>query len=1125
MGKSIKEEKRKSSFSSHYANSDLWFILPAVIFIMSGLFFLSDLNERKGAVTGMAVYSDSAPAGYYWEPGHEPTEKIEGASCPCETTVTLSQTTYCAEPNSIVDSNVLCLQENGVTSEVVCKTVESIKNNKFLCISNQWKVCSNTQSENLLVFGKSSIIDSSYICDGTKWQVCNVTGKQTTDGTDKYVCSGSSTWIKCTNQFCSQKSLDTKKFDDATALINLYASSQSPQGDVVETSLDLSNNVLFYNVLSPTKTELYFKYKGDNYKVVLTAPNYYDGTAKLEVRTIDDTLKGNPADIKATNESFPYFAPVQIAASLEGDDSPEIYVNVYGYFTPNLINVLVIVNPKLELDEFGSGKVFLSSKNAQEFILGEKRSVYLMETQGNYILFLDKKQYTNQTGIHYLEGKAKSEYVTYSRFTSEGLPFAVVQLTKSSEGIKNTYEESFSLNKPIKAGDKLIKICADDTKSLKQSLEVCDKDENKQFSLQNKGLNVVGNTLYWYLQPAGDEPKEGKAFYLAQLPLGGSSVTETANTFSNNLVQGKRLALDVDKSYYLLSHAIAIYLDFPSLMLTELSNKDLPQYKAEGDQEKIVFNLPLKRQVNIKLNFEPNLNFELSSKTVTDNIVNLIDTLQTSLSTYGSVQLTSPTGIGSVAVDTTDIATLKDKMKIAYGNSNSKKELIFQQPIVLGSGTEKALFYYNSFTSAGLNTFIKYADIYLYYNLTLSPALHTFDDEKFILPLVKGRKIAFGLEGNYYLLSYSEPWTKDSASGFSAAKMVLTSLDGATKYDAQATEDGIAFDVGKRKIKVVIDTNNNLITFTGVTAVEAAKTKFNPAEDFSIELPASTLPTEKNVIEIEGVGKFYNCDTPDTKKFGTYFLLCQEGEAKPALVKLNEPILLPGTDSKVILWYKGKSGSKKTIAIQHLANLSKLLESSFEWDALTELLKQEKSPVFAWENQLLELAGDEQLETFNLRLIPSGENYLIQMHSTEEGHSNGTIVVNDRLLFFQQDLKDFAINLSLKVLPYKLLTNKGVNLTSEVPLTFMPTVGAPIYTITTEKNFATLGQKKSTWYNFEVHGEAQKELDDDTLVFKGIVPAGKSRTVLLANGEQITVEVLSDENEEGEKVYTPVVKK
>ena len=1063
--------------------------------------------------------------------------------------------------------------------------VADLPDKDFFCDGKDWKIWEKCDAK--AVLSKKDISVGSFLCDQS--------------------IKGSEGWKRCENKFCPLN-VDLKAFNQKTVknvfLSDLKIDFNYVTPDSVNFALDLFKedygikSNLFYSSLSETEKKVYFKYKESVYVVQIKekSDDSITGKVDVEVKSLKDA--NVPTALATINLALDAknplkFPPKTVGVDLEGDKTPEVYVTVTGFFevkggdnTQPLYSLgkpklLVMVSPYVDVVS-GNGKVLLANDNPQEFAFNGKHPMVLTGEGDNQVLYIDEKsnyvakQYLGKDGKHYTS-KDKTQFVNFMVLGQFG-SFAIVQLSSAETGgggLTQVYEDTLVANKELffgmgtdkdgKSGtEPSLSVCANDAPAVKTAMSVCYTGEvngataeikNSIGDGQVKALGSYVPYVLWYVAPVGELDKMAWAFSVFDISTDTNVKQESALAFSTNLVAGRRVALKVNvegkDKYYLLSHPVAKYFDFAQLNITDISDKNRPMYKSEGDQSKVVFNLPLKKQVNVELVFGQPLEFKLTSSTQVKKDVDLAAELQSSVSTYGATTFVEDknlfaNALNKISVSSKDISLLTNKMRVEYGAEGLKNdvELLYRTPIELEG---HALLYYHTFTSGGLNAFTKYADVYLFYDLSMKDVTtgktksytHSFDDTTFILPLVKGRKMAFKLDDNYYLLKYSEAWSEKSVNGFSWDKLQLTSMDGVTTYAAKLTEKGVVFDVGQKEIFVDFDTKNSIVTFSGKTQVEFIKQSVDLGKEFATVLPQMTLPkvTNLEIIEETNTETIRNCDSESTKEFGSYVLVCVEGLGSPLKILVNQPwvrkleeVADKEDKSKLpdyVLWFKGKSTSGKDVAVQkRFVFESQKSVSNIDWALLQKQLTEKKQPLFEVNTNLYELSGGKELSSFVLKKVPSGEVYPIQMESSIEGAQNGTIAIGENLVFFQQSLFQYDAKLNVKLLAQKLVTKEGFNVTSKNvadTVVIVSNIGQPSYKLefTALNSEVQAGSFVFTKYSIEIFDPS---VDVKSPFYKSFLPAGTSKTVLLPNGQSIIIEVPKvTKDAKGVSVVPPLV--
>jgi len=683
-------------------------------------------------------------------------------------------------------------------------TKESADEGKeYFCDGKAWVVkdkCSEKTKGSFVI----SADDQDYVCDGKKWQQLDkcdakAVGVKQKDVPPSVVCDqsvvGKEGWKKCVNGFCplSKDLGDLVGKDVATIFeVSKLSGVVKVSADIVADAKDLQNKEnISYSSLSETEKKVYFKYKESVYVVQIKEKSEDPtlGKVVLEVKSLKDVNLPNAlATINlALDANNPLkFPPKTLGVDVEGDKTPDVYVTATGFFdvkgdavvgySLDKAKVLVLVSPYVDVVS-GTGKMILASDNGQEFAFNGKHPIVLTGSGENQVLYIDgksnyiAKEYLSKDGVHYTS-KDKTQFINFKVLGQSGL-FAVVQLSTAEAGgggLKQVYEDTLVADKELFFGmgtvgqntkaEPSLSICPDDPPKEVQGMSICYKNakgEEVKDNIKAGGVKPLGTSVpyvLWYMAPVGEADKMARAFSVFDLDVKKDSkftpavVDESSLSFTNNLASGRRVALHVEvdgkDNYYLLSHPEAKYFDFQQLNLTDISDAKRPMYKSEGDKSEVVFNLPLKKQVNVKLKFgdpsigKSSLTYELSSKTQVKTEVTLLNELQASVSTYGSTPFKDDDllkSLGTMAVSENDISLLKDTMMIKYGAQSTDVELSYRKPKEINGN---ALLYYHTFTSGGLNAFTKYADVYLFYDLTDNKKTytHAFDDVTFILPIV-----------------------------------------------------------------------------------------------------------------------------------------------------------------------------------------------------------------------------------------------------------------------------------------------------------------------------------------------------------------------------------------------------
>ena len=696
----------------------------------------------------------------------------------------------------------------------------------------------------------------------------------------------------CFNKYCPKPldeealpdSITDSKYDVSGTLNDFDNVEKTPAvagtdtvnlADTTATDIHLLHQPSFTNTFPKT-----FAHNNKNYEVVIAEQNQFEATAQLQVKSLASGQTLGTLGLSATQEDPLNLTSPQVALNLDTSTAePEAYLQSFGYFDEGkVLHVLTGVTPLMNFDVATPWTASLLSGNQQQFLFDKELHTAQGSAtgDGNFFLSIDGEEYlfttAGDTKTHYFDGaKSKGVNITLLKLSSG---IAIFSFNRIAAGLQETYEEVITQTDFVTVGGRVLRICANDDPNAINSVKVCE-GINQLFSLSSlsnfeEDANFP-NVLFLFEPPASGQQKSVRVFHLFTLPQG--TTQNFAFHFSNNLLQKKRLALKMDTQYYLLEMADKSkpYFELTNLKLTHLSDPAKSVYTALGDQEKVKFNLPFQQQINLLLDTTTLLQYQIErTSSALPEIVNIVNQLQASISSYGAVKVRDlnadltekDSAVATVSLDTTDTSAVLGTMKINYGSTPTPLWLTSNVPTVLGTATlndpdangAQVLAYYNKdkVTSGGtvdLPQYTKYADLYLLYDLSTTAKNHRFTDTEFIIPLLKGNKLAFAVDGKFYLLSVAKPWTGVVTGGFNPEELRLTKLPqltGDLPISAQVSDDGmdITFVLGDgENVQLTITTSTSTITFerknTALGLAAVAK-EINVMKDFKTILTSSS---------------------------------------------------------------------------------------------------------------------------------------------------------------------------------------------------------------------------------------------------------------------------------------------
>ena len=770
------------------------------------------------------------------------------------------------------------------------KKLDMLEQGNYICDGTDWKLCSSSSSEVLDTHvvalcpdasKKWELCDSSnkftlrdnkkYYCDGTYWDKCasnkGRNGKALSK--DKLTCVGNS-WslnLEESNEYLAISKIDdyvvAKKKDGSAENVKI-STYFSKAGSDVGNAVDLANNLAFYNTLAPgDSNDKFFMYKKIFYSLSLSSDGKTSSTLTVSSLSDNKELKKQTFTL-AKDETF--FTPAPIAIDLDGDLKNDVFFHLLRGSPLVTSEILFALSPRLDFDSKAEAVAIVTSQGIQEFNLQGEHKLNLFAQGKNYVVFFDNAQYQAtktgklaSSGTHYFD-EFKKVKLGFTVLESEGL-FSLIYLkrnaatvavsivpqkeVKLADDYEGTFDNKVVLN--IKDGGSsiatntvgtvgVIGVCEDDPKVL-TVLSVCDESA-ALFNLQNSVPRAYDNQLFLFKSPSAAEAKKGTAYRI--IDISKAEVDQLATVFANNLADGKTVALKVaDKEYYLLTQDKANFLDLTKLKMQRLTEGQVQNFLPEGDQNEVVFNLPLGKQINVRLDAsKASLKYFLSSKIVSKDTANLLTDLTTQVSTYSKLKIEGIAvgkDLGEVKLDLKDTTLLENTMRVVYGKDSKSVQLV-KGEVTKDNIVEDTLFYYNKFTvsskSGEPNTYTKYADVYLYRDLTSATFEHKLSNNDFILPLTKGNKIAFGLDETYYLLSYADKWDGKSATGFNLNKLQLTAVNGTNAVSSKVVGDEFFFDFGVNRIIVSLydaKDGQKMIKFEGFNKKAVTKEKEDAA--------------------------------------------------------------------------------------------------------------------------------------------------------------------------------------------------------------------------------------------------------------------------------------------------------
>ncbi|MEK6900154.1 MAG: hypothetical protein AABX05_03440, partial [Nanoarchaeota archaeon] len=426
-------------------------IIGITLVLLIGGFFLL----RSGVTVGKAwSYGQAPPTGFYWPEGAEPEVVQAGVVADlgvvCKDLPGQPQASQYSLLTKIAGSqtqlqSLCCTQENSCGAGSLLKSSVSLSEVYYDCLQqNSYRPRSDQDSTSMLCDdygGELSWVlctqngllseNKQFVCANSKWNACDENFKWDSIN-DKYLFREDS-WIICDNAhsvlpsgdplspFCNNNNpqhlfgwdfnpLNTDAYKKISSV-----SAMQLKGNSVQDSVDLAQNNIFYNLITP-QSSLFFKYGGNVYAITVNSDH------ELSVDSINDQNIALEV-LEADEDTRTYFKPLQMDLDLDNDGKADAYLNmIFGSIYND--KLLVVVSPRIDFDNplFSTAVTLLSSGNMQEFAFSGDFTFNFFENQDNYLLLVQDKQYVvnkGSQGTHYLD-ELNSKKVSYDSLETFG---------------------------------------------------------------------------------------------------------------------------------------------------------------------------------------------------------------------------------------------------------------------------------------------------------------------------------------------------------------------------------------------------------------------------------------------------------------------------------------------------------------------------------------------------------------------------------------------------------------------------------------------------------------------------------------------------------------------------------
>lgn len=627
------------------------------------------------------------------------------------------------------------------------------------------------------------------------------------------------------------------------------------------------------------------------------------------------------------------------------------------------------------------------------------------------------------------------------------------------QNLTEKYEVTFKFTEPVSITDPVdpsigvLTICQDDNPRDLQQVQVC-RNDVLEVTLQSGKLTrrLIGGTDYAFIFEVVNNVKQVSIFTLQNLD--GNEERDPAeldyNNFIDNVVEGRRIALEFKDTLYLLGHPVADFISLPSLTVTAFTTEGASQFTAAGSEGKVEFSTVDGGKFFLKRNYgDPPPPFDLWALEQQElQPVNLDDDLFTSLTSLGAVTITTPS-LGTVQVRDADISFSSAVFKLASTTAGTTEniDLTFQEPQEI-SGS--ALFYYHT---ANINQGIpvKSVSIYRFYDVLSQPPppqqqnlrIRDYDDN-FISTFTAGNQMALKFEDSYYLLGHNNP--ANEPAFFDVSKLALTTLDGSQSFPpAVESPSEASFLVPEGKITVTINDATSTMIFSATTRA-TLETLALADEDYSIAL------TTTNNINVNGI-VLEMCNLALYQSV-TAASICFNGQE----VLISPSTLLVINKEQYLLEVNGETGDLKQVTLRRIIHISDAVPeyAVVDWNEFAQHLLEGDYPLFKIADTFyLPLAANNLLTGFQLQEYPDGEVFSLRNLQQETPVSyNGSMVFLDQIVGMNQEITGLAaarkISTKFTLQSYRYLPDDGTSLAMEEPdhsRRFITSLTGSVYTL------------------------------------------------------------------------------
>lgn len=717
---------------------------------------------------------------------------------------------------------------------VSCVNGQTNEDGTQLCFNEEFQTCSE-QFKNIRRPGETNpgrITENNMICDGSTWVQCNLENLFMTSPLDRYVCNIQNEWsdrVKFGPTGLSEVVL-TKQ--DILNPLNVSFNNQNSFSHLTLCDSNL-RNVIDQAEICYTKEEVRER--------VIQVPGgqpvngglgrFSENPGPLAIQSLDRLSNGNnfPHIFNFENNPPNY----KVLAIYENQEEQPKKVSLIVLHELNLFTEFSLISLSRNIAhgrrvaiKFENQSYLVSQDNEGLFDLAHLKLKHLPTQQ----------EFTNPTYVGdntYRFTILNGKYLfVFQNGGNVAFQVSDVMEMPASFPLPHTLSQEleipFNQRFPIILQDegvagKVLTICNNDNPRDPANTIIC-LNNQRILNLQKDALkpHLLGNTrvAFLYKFEEGEDGVSRKKVYLFQLVRASNAVSRLDyNNFINALVDGRRVAIEFEENdedhLYLLAHPGREFFDLSTIKLTPFNPLEQQPLQSAGTDPLITFSSPRGGEISLKRNYgNPVPPFEI--KGLTQNELAPIDMDQNIEIPFfsSSILRFNIPNFGAIQRDGTDNPRSSNLFKLDPEWGMDRIDLEFQDPRILSDGNKNMLAYYHTAqVEAGTPT--KTATFHLFYDLIDVAADNHVFTEEFIQTFTTGKRIAFKLDDNYYLLKHINQ--QDQAAFFDLNNLRITNLDNGEETLPTVNTQVARFEFAGKRIEVEIDDENNLLHFRGVS--------------------------------------------------------------------------------------------------------------------------------------------------------------------------------------------------------------------------------------------------------------------------------------------------------------------